>query len=199
MIQFPCSECGKKLSVGESAAGKLATCPTCKTRTRVPEASDEEDRPKKSARPSEGVKSAAKKPARRDAEEEEELEPEAEELEDEDEEDERPRKKKSAQVRRRRDEDDEDEDEEPRRKKARARRDDDEDEDEEDEDDRSGFTANRIRGVVALVVALALVIFGLTFEKFKDPAVEYGQYGTPVCCGLGGLLVLAGIYYLIRG
>jgi hypothetical protein len=196
MIQFPCSECGKKLNVGESAAGKLATCPTCKAKTRVPQESAEEDPPKKSARSPKDAVTAKKSPPP-EVDEEEELEPVDEEMEEEEEE--RPQRKKGIQARRRQDEDEEEE--EPRRKKlVKSRRDDDEDEDEDgEEDDRSGFTANRIRGVVALVMAVVIIVFGLTFEKFKDPLVEYGQYGTPVCCVIGGLLAVSGIYYLIRG
>jgi DNA-directed RNA polymerase subunit RPC12/RpoP len=95
--------------------------------------------------------------------------------------------------------DDEEERPAPRVRKKTARRRD-EDEDFHDEAEEGGFNANRIRGVVAIVMSIVLLVFALTFEKFKDPVKwPMGEYGTPVCCTLAGVLFVAGIFYLIRG
>lgn len=39
-IQFDCQECGKTLSVADEHAGKLASCPDCKTVTKIPAGGD---------------------------------------------------------------------------------------------------------------------------------------------------------------
>src|SRR5262245_2280607 len=86
---------------------------------------------------------------------------------------------------------DEDEDDEPRPKKRKRRRD--------EEEDAGWLNANRIRGIVALVMSVGVLIFALTFEKFKDPNVVGGEYGIPVGCALAGVMFVAGLFYLIRG
>jgi hypothetical protein len=144
------------LAIPDEHVGKLAGCPNCKAKVRVPAQSVP-------APPAEPPRRPKKEEPRQQARE---VEP----IEDEDEEDE----------------------DEPRPKKRKRRRD--------DEDEDAGWlNANRIRGIVALVMSVGILIFALTFEKFKDPNVVGGEYGTPVGCALAGVMFVAGLFYLIRG
>src|SRR5205823_2428132 len=108
MIRFQCTACLRKLSVADELAGKLAVCPSCRTKLRIPTA-------KKKPEPVEPI--------------------------------------------------------------------DEEDEDLEEEETEKGpwFNANRIRGLVAIAFAIGILIFALTFEKFRNPGdFAFGEYGTPV-------------------
>ncbi len=129
MIRFQCPNCEKKLSVQDALAGRLAVCPACKQKVRIPAAEEPEEeeeaateKPRARTRPKgEEIEERPRRPLRRRDEEEEEEDEQPrrrqrDEEEDEEEEDERPR-------RRRRDEDDENEEEDERpRRKAKDRR-----------------------------------------------------------------------------
>ncbi len=98
MIRFPCPGCEKKLSVKDELAGRVAVCPNCKTKVRVPQPETTADdagkqeetapppaSPMKSGRPrrpKEGEGEAPVQPARRLAEEEVEEQEEVEELDE---------------------------------------------------------------------------------------------------------------------
>src|SRR5262245_29424110 len=43
VIRVICPECDKTLALKASAAGKLALCPACKSKTRIPDATGEDD------------------------------------------------------------------------------------------------------------------------------------------------------------
>ena len=49
-IQFDCTECGHKLKVDISAAGKKVPCPICKTKIRIPRESEDKYRPRAKTR-----------------------------------------------------------------------------------------------------------------------------------------------------
>jgi DNA-directed RNA polymerase subunit RPC12/RpoP len=221
MIKFACGSCGKKLGIADTEAGLSVKCPQCGTKLRVPgerkpgaaaPAPPPKPPPRKPLDPEEAEAlteeiaeppgpdavqtGPPRKPARKPPKEKEDEDEEREEDE------ERPAKAKARKRRRDEEEDEEEEDERPRAKKKRRRRDEEEDEDEErdeedDWDDEKGvITPNRIRGVVAILCAGGVVAAALLVEKFQDPDFEYIRY---VFFGIAGLMVAAGIYYLIKG
>ena len=212
MIKFACGSCGKKLGIADTEAGLTVKCPQCGTKLRIPG-----ERPPGAPAPTPKPKPPPRKPLR-----EEEAEAETEEIppgtddagfvevepvdspprrkasrkprdEDEELEDEEPRPARAKKHRR--DEDEEDEEEERRpRGKAKQRRDEDVEDDYEEE--KGLITPNRIRGVVAVLGAGGVAAAGLLIEKFQDPDFVYIKY---VILGLAGLMLIAGIYYLIKG
>jgi hypothetical protein len=174
MIRFKCGGCGKMLGMPESEAGKLAACPVCKAKTRIPApgatpgpASPLAPTPR-TAPPVPAAQTAPKPPPHEEIIDLEAVEEEAD----------RPTKKRA--------------------KTARRQVQDDEDHDEEvwDDEEKQGLTANRIRGIVGIVLGLALVGFvvlgGLSNTQLGDAGPIIGYV-------LAGLLVVAGIYYLITG
>lgn len=226
MIRFQCGKCGKKLGIADTEAGLAIKCPGCGTKLRVPgerkggppAAPVPKPPPRKPIKREEAEaeteeipqipggqdfvevepveepppRKAIRKP-RRDEEEE------AERLEEDDE----PRPAKGKAKRRRAEEDeDEDEEEEERRPRSKAKRRGREEEDEEDEDfddedeEKPLITPNRIRGVVAVLGAGGVTAAALLIEKFQDPDFVYIKY---VIFGIAGLMLVAGIYYLIKG
>ena len=220
MIRFQCGKCGKKLGIADTEAGLTVTCPQCGTKLRIPG-----ERKPGAPAPTPKPKPPPRKPLKSEEAEAETEEiaqvsgdqgfveveptdappprkasrkPRRDEEEDEDEVEERPAK---ARAKKRRREEDEDEEEEERRPRAKAkrRRDEEEDEEFEDEDDyddeeKGLVTPNRIRGVAAILGAGGVVAAALLIQKFDD--YEYMRY---ICFGIAGLMVVAGIYYLIKG
>ncbi len=187
MIRFPCSKCGKALGIADTEAGKFIKCPACGEKVKIP---GDKAAGGAAPRPPGAVQKAAprKPPAETDGEDEGlvEVEP-VEEAEE-------PRRPPRVKVRavKRQDEEDEEEDEEPRRRRRR-RRDDDEDYD----DEEKGFiTPDRIRGVGGILAGGGCVAAGLLIEKFQQEDLAIMKY---TCLGLAGLLVVAGIFYLIKG
>lgn len=177
MIRFDCTGCGKKLSVPDETAGKLATCPGCKAKVRIPAggAAAAPAAPAPAARPPGKPAGAVKGMPP--------LPPPAE-VEPLDDDVPAPRAGKRP-IRRQDDEDDFE---------------DDEDRDPTDWEKGPWFNGNRIRGVVAVVFAAIVLVFSLTYEKFKNPGdFAFGEYGTPAGCVLAGLLFLAGVFYFVRG
>lgn len=98
MIRFPCPGCEKKLSVKDEMAGRIAVCPSCKHKVRIPQpeapaddADEQEEavpppeRPVKAGRrlrPADDEDEAPLRPARRSEEEEVEEQEEVEELDE---------------------------------------------------------------------------------------------------------------------
>ena len=218
MIRFQCGNCDKKLGIADTEAGLMIKCPGCGTKLRIPgerkggpsAAPASKSPPRKPIKPEEAeaeteevaelsnFKDAIqaeppRKPTRKPRRDEEE---EAERLDEVGE----PRPTKGKAKRRRDEEEDEEEEEERRpRSKAKRRRHDEDDEEEEDFDDdeeKGLITPNRIRGVVAVLGSGGVTAAALLIEKFQDPDFVYIKY---VIFGIAGLMLLAGIYYLIKG
>jgi DNA-directed RNA polymerase subunit RPC12/RpoP len=187
MIRFQCSHCGKTLGIAATEAGKMIKCPACGEKVRVP-AGKAAGGP--AAKPPGPVRKApAPPPKRRPADEVEE-----EEVADvepvEEEEERRPARKVKVKRRSEDVEEDEDEEEERPRRKSRRRR------EAEDYEEDGASVANRIRGGVGIVVGAGVVAASFLIEKFQHEDFVAAKY---TILGLGVLLVVAGIVYLIRG
>jgi hypothetical protein len=95
----------------------------------------------------------------------------------------------------------EEEDEEPRPRpkkgagKGRKRRRRDEEEEEEEDDAEAFFTRNRITGIVGLVIGPAFLVFGIVWQ-FNN---EFDLMLRIIIMILGGLITLAGLFYVIKG
>jgi DNA-directed RNA polymerase subunit RPC12/RpoP len=223
MIKFQCHNCGKKLGIADSEAGLLATCPNCNAKVRIPG----QRRGQAGVRPSAAKPPPTKpgaRPGKRAEPEDEVMDLELDEPdnrrrpaaapkrggrardadveEPEEVEEESPKRrgvtKERAAARRGRDED-EDDDRGRGRAKGRRRRDDDEDED-DDRAPKGGLTANRIRGIVGIVMAGIALTVGLLLPQINptaDPDIrQYMRFGL---YGVSGLMAIAGVFYIIKG
>lgn len=104
MIRFICPECDKHLTVSDEKAGKIATCPACKTRIIIPEA---ETRPQ--------ADSVTAEPPRRRPIDDDDDRPVRRRRDDYDDENDPPRRRRSEV-------DDDDDFDRPRRRKRRRKR-----------------------------------------------------------------------------
>lgn len=192
MIRFRCSKCSKLLGIDNSEAGKFTRCVRCKARVRIPLDSEQTAPPKRSGDQAEGedYEVIEEFEVIEEGEAVETLEPveqldeieevqEVEEIEEVDElesveDDDRPRRRG------------------PRRRGDKIRR----PRDEEDDKEQPFFTRNRITGIVGLVIGPAFLVFGMLF-RFNNESVDL-----PLRIGImavGGLIMLTGLFYVIKG
>ena len=228
MIRFVCTGCGKKLGTADTEAGKAVKCPACGTKVRVPAAGDSaapappapKSSPKPAPKPAPAPKSAPppksvppRKPPPHEVEKKEAGARGEQEFVDVEPDEGPPPRRKSGLTASRpaprrprpedQDEDLEEAEERPRgRRRARQGEEDIEDEEEFDGEEKTGLTPNRIRGILGVVLGGVVIALALLFETIK-PGLEGGElaYNTirVVGCGIGGVLLVAGSYFLIRG
>lgn len=75
----------------------------------------------------------------------------------------------------------------------------DDDEEEEEVAHSSGFiTANRIRGIVAIILGIAMLLYLLLATSFPV-AEEYVENARMIGLGLAGAFIAAGLFYLVMG
>jgi DNA-directed RNA polymerase subunit RPC12/RpoP len=192
MIRFRCSKCGKLLGIDDSEAGKWTRCAKCKQRVLIPMKSQANTGGGKAKSNTQQqvetedyeviedfeVIEEGEKPSEFEVLEEVESLEEVEDLDeielvDEEEEEVRPRRKKSSV-----------------KGNKRKRRD-----EEEEEDEESFFTRNRITGIGGLVLGPAFLVFGIVWH-FNN---EYDLMLRIIIMALGGLITLAGLFYVIKG
>ena len=177
MIRFQC-QCGKKMGVADSAVGKVAICPQCRSKVRVPppfskDPDAEEETPAKKRRHS------APPPEEDDA---------ADDLDQE----EAPRKRRGKKSR------------SSSSSKERRRREDEDDEEDwddagEQEKSKSGLTPNRIRGIIAIILGVAMLVGVLVMGKEGMPVEDYAQqYAFFAGLGFAVLFFGSGLFYVVK-
>src|SRR5260370_12216073 len=196
MIRFRCSNCNKLLGIDNSEAGRFTRCVKCKERVKIPaRGEDNPGKGKKAAKPGpagqkgEGLADADDYEVIEDFEvieegdageqvdslEEVDALEEVEDLDEielVDEEEEEPRRRPKKR---------------PGKGKARRRR--------EEEEEETFFTRNRITVIAGLVVGPAFLVFGIMwhFDNELDLILRI------IIMVLGGLIMLSGLFYVIKG